>query len=156
MFNGSWGLRDVWVRNPKPAFVNWCVFYGTPADRTVHCVNMSAQGAYKSNQYWNQPDVDSRVTFTCPESDKQQFPKDTDYAFAVMEDPDVKYTCDTPAGRYVPGTKIVFRAEHIADDDNRMDVYANSTLLKPDAEGNYTTTVNRGTIIHFDLVEPAP
>lgn len=155
VFNGASYLRDVWVRNPTPAFVNWCVFRGTPADRTVHCVNMGAEGAYKSNQYWNQPDIDSKVKFTCPWNDKQEFPTDTDYAFAVMEDPDVKYTCETPAGRYVPGTKIVFRAEHIADDDNRMDVYANATLLKPDAEGNYTTTVTRGTIIHFDLVEPA-
>ncbi len=155
VFNGASYLRDVWVRNPTPAFVNWCVFRGTPADRTVHCVNMGAEGAYKSNQYWNQPEIDSKVKFTCPWNDKQEFPTDTDYAFAVMEDPDVKYTCETPAGRYVPGTKIVFRAEHIADDDNRMDVYANATLLKPDAEGNYTTTVTRGTIIHFDLVEPA-
>lgn len=156
VFNGASYLRDVWVRNPTPAFVNWCVFRGTPADRTVHCVNMGAEGAYKSNQYWNQPDIDSKVKFTCPWNDKQEFPTDTDYAFAVMEDPDVKYTCETPAGRYVPGTKIVFRAEHIADDDNRMDVYANATLLKPDAEGKYSITVNRGTIIHFDLVEPAP
>lgn len=156
VFNGASYLRDVWVRNPTPAFVNWCVFRGTPADRTVHCINMGAEGAYKSNQYWNQPDIDSKVKFTCPWNDKQEFPTDTDYAFAVMEDPDVKYTCDTPAGRYVPGTKIVFRAEHIADDDNRMDVYANATLLKPDAEGKYSITVNRGTIIHFDLVEPTP
>ena len=156
VFNGASYLRDVWVRNPTPAFVNWCVFRGTPADRTVHCINMGAEGAYKSNQYWNQPEIDSKVKFTCPWNDKQEFPTDTDYAFAVMEDPDVKYTCDTPAGRYVPGTKIVFRAEHIADDDNRMDVYANATLLKPDAEGKYSITVNRGTIIHFDLVEPTP
>ena len=155
VFNGASYLRDVWVRNPTPAFVNWCVFRGTPADRTVHCINMGAEGAYKSNQYWNQPEIDSKVKFTCPWNDKQDFPTDTDFVFAVMEDPDVKYTCDTPAGRYEPGTKIVFRAEHIADDDNRMDVYANATLLKPDAEGNYTTTVTRGTIIHFDLVEPA-
>ena len=155
VFNGASYLRDVWVRNPNPVFVNWCVFRGTPADRTVHCVNMGAEGAYKANQYWNQPDIDSKVNFTCPWNDKQDFPTDTDFVFAVMEDPDVKYTCDTPAGRYVPGTKIVFRAEHIADDDNRMDVYSNATLLKPDAEGNYTTTVTRGTIIHFDLVEPA-
>ena len=155
VFNGASYLRDVWVRNPNPVFVNWCVFRGTPADRTVHCVNMGAEGAYKANQYWNQTDIDSKVNFTCPYKDKQDFPTDTDFVFAVMEDPDVKYTCDTPAGRYVPGTKIVFRAEHIADDDNRMDVYSNATLLKPDAEGNYTTTVTRGTIIHFDLVEPA-
>lgn len=155
VFNGASYLKDVWVLNPTPAFVNWCVFRGTPSDRTVHCVNMGAAGAYKQNKYWNQPDIDANVTFTCPWQDKQEFPTVTDCAFAVMEDKDVKFTCDTDPGRYAPGTKIIFKAEHIADDDNRMDVYANSTLLKPDAEGYYSTTLAAGTIIHFDLVEPA-
>ena len=154
VFNGSSGLRDIWVLNPTPAFVNWCVFYGTPSDRTVHCVNMGATGTYMKNQYWNQPDIDANVTFTCPAQDNQPFPAATDCAFAVMEDKDVKFTCDTEPGRYASGTKVIFKAEHIADDDNRMDVYANSTLLRPDAEGYYSTTVTAGTIIHFDLVEP--
>lgn len=154
VFNGASALRDIWVLNPNPAFVNWCVFAGTPSNRTVHCVNMGAAGTYMKNQYWNQPDIDTNVTFTCPAQDNQPFPTATDCAFAVMEDKDVKFTCDTEPGRYAPGTKVIFKAEHIADDDNRMDVYANSTLLKPDAEGNYATTVNTGTIIHFDLVEP--
>lgn len=154
VFNGASYLKDVWVLNPTPAFVNWCVFRGTPSNRTVHCVNMGAAGTYKSNQYWNQPEVDANVTFTCPWQDGQQFPAATDCAFAVMEDKDVKFTCDTEPGRYAPGTKVVFKAEHIADDDNRMDVYANATLLKPDAEGNYSTTIAANTIIHFDLVEP--
>lgn len=154
VFNGSSGLRDIWVLNPTPAFVNWCVFYGTPSDRTVHCVNMGAAGTYMKNQYWNQPDIDANVTFTCPAQDNQPFPAATDCAFAVMEDKDVKFTCDTEPGRYASGTKVIFKAEHIADDDNRMDVYANSTLLRPDAEGYYSTTITSGTIIHFDLVEP--
>lgn len=154
VFNGASYLRDVWVQNPTPAFVNWCVFRGTPSDRTVHCVNMGAAGAYKQDKYWNQPDIDANVTFTCPWQDKNDFPVATDCAFAVMEDQEVKFTCDTDPGRYAPGTKVVFQAEHIADNDNRMDVYANSTLLQPDAEGNYTATLSAGTIIHFDLVEP--
>lgn len=154
VFNGSSGLRDIWVLNPTPAFVNWCVFYGTPSNRTVHCVNMGAAGTYMKNQYWNQPDIDANVTFTCPAQDNQPFPAATDCAFAVMEDKDVKFTCDTEPGRCASGTKVIFKAEHIADDDNRMDVYANSTLLRPDAEGYYSTTVTAGTIIHFDLVEP--
>lgn len=156
VFNGSSRLKDVWVLNPNPAFVNWCVFYGTPSTRTVHCVNTGAADRYEQNKYWNQPDLDAGVTFTCPERDNKDFPKNADYAFAVMEDKDVKFTCETLPGRYAPATRIVFQAEHIADDDNRMDVYANSTLLKPDAEGNYTATLNAGTIIHFDLVEPSP
>lgn len=155
VFNGSSALKDIWVLNPTPAFVNWCVFRGTPSNRTVHCVNMGAAGTYKQNKYWNQPDIDANVTFTSPAQDNQQFPTATDCAFAVMEDKEVKYTCDTEPGRYAPGTKIVFRAEHIADNDNRMDVYANSTLLKPDAEGNYSATLSAGTIIHFELVQPS-
>lgn len=154
VFNASSGLKDIWVLNPKPAFVNWCVFRGTPSNRTVHCVSEAAAAAYSSDKYWNQPDIDANVTFTCPAQDNQEFPVVKDCAFAVMEDKDVKFTCDTETGRYAPGTKVIFQAEHIADDDNRMDVYANSTLLKPDAEGNYTATLNSGTIIHFDLVEP--
>lgn len=154
VFNAASYLKDVWVLNSKPAFVNWCVFRGAPSNRTVHCVNESAADAYRANQYWNQPDIDAGVTFTCPSQDGNPFPVASDCAFAMMEDKDVKFTCDTDPGRYAPGTKVVFQAEHIADNDNRMDVYANSTLLKPDAQGNYAVTLSAGTIIHFDLVEP--
>lgn len=153
-FNGSSNLRDIWVLNPKPAYVSWCVFHASPSNRTVHCVNKAAADAYRQNEYWNQPNIDANVTFTSPEQDNKPFPTVTDCAFAVMEDKDVKFSCDTEPGRYASGTKVVFKAEHIADDDNRMDVYANSTLLKPDAEGYYSTTITSGTIIHFDLVEP--
>ena len=154
VFNGSSGLRDVWVRNPKPAFINWCVFHGTPKDRTVHCINMGAAGTYKADKYWNQPDIDAEVTFTCPWEDKNEFPGDGDCAFAVMENDEVRYVSDTEPGRYEAGKQVTFTAEHIVDNDNRMEVYANSTLLKPDAEGKYTATINGGTIIHFDMVEP--
>lgn len=156
VFNGSSFLKDVWVRNPNPAFVNWCVFIGTPTNRTVHCVNMGAAGAYKQNKYWNQPGVDDGVTFTCPYQDKQEFPAVTDFAFAVMDNADVRFDCDKETGRYAAGTEVSFSADYIADNDNRMDVYANSTLLTPGADGKYHVTINAGTIIHFDLTEPAP
>ena len=65
-----------------------------------------------------------------------------------MEDDDVKYVCDIEPGSYEKGKKIVFSAEHIADNDNRMDVYANSTLLKPDAQGNYSTVLPNGQHHH--------
>ena len=71
-----------------------------------------------------------------------------------MENPDVKFESETEAGRYAPGTKVVFKAEHIADNDDRMVVYANATPLTPDAQGNYAVTLNRNTIIHFDLIKP--
>ena len=154
VFNGSSGLRDVWVMNPKPAFVNWCVFAGTPKERTVHCSNSGAANAYKNDKYWNQPDIDAAVTFTSPDADGNKFPVATDFAFAVMENDEVKFVCDTDPGRYDTEKKITFTAEHIADNDNRMDVYANSTLLKPDAGGVYTVSVKSNTIIHFDMTAP--
>ena len=52
------------------------------------------------------------------------------------------------------GTRVSFTAEYIANNDNRMEVYANSTLLKPDAEGKYSFTINSSTIVHFDMIEP--
>lgn len=154
VFNGSSALRDIWVLNPNPAFVNWCVFYGTPKNRTVHCPNSGSANTYKNNKYWNQPDIDAGVTFTSPDSDGNPFPVVSDYAFAVMENDEVKFVCDTDPGRYDSEKTITFTAEHIADNDNRMDVYANSTLLKPNAQGEYTVSVNSNTIIHFTLTPP--
>lgn len=71
-----------------------------------------------------------------------------------MEDEEVKFESETLNGRYPKGTNVTFTAQHIADNDNRMAVYANSTLLTPDAQGVYSVTVNSNTIIHFDLVKP--
>lgn len=154
VFNGSSELKDVWVLNPSPAFINWCVFYGTPKNRTVHCVNTGSAASYQNNKYWNQPDLDAGVTFTCPDTDGNQFPSVTDCAFAVMDNSEVKFVCDTETGRYESGKEISFTAEHIADNDNRMDVYANNMLLKPDAEGKYSVKISGSTIIHFDMVKP--
>lgn len=149
VFNGSSGLKDIWVLNPNPVFVNWCVFSGCPKDRTVHCPDESSATRYKNDKYWNQPDVDTGVNFV---AGKYEAPSDV--AFAVMENSDVRYISDTEPGRYEKGRKIVFTAEHIADNDNRMDVYANNTLLKPDTEGKYSVTLTANTILHFDLVKP--
>lgn len=148
-FNGSSGLRDIWVLNPNPSYVSWCVFYGTPSNRTVHCPNEASAAKYKADKYWNQPDVDTKVQFVAGTPEPTN-----DYAFALMENNEVKYISDTTPGRYEKGKKITFTAEHIVDNDNRMEVYANSTLLKPDADGNYTVTLNTNTIVHFDIIEP--
>jgi hypothetical protein len=58
----------------------------------------------------------------------------------------VKFTSDTEPGRYAAGKKVTFTAEYALQDDNRMEVYANSTLLKPDAGGNYSVDINANTI----------
>ena len=145
VFNGSSGLRHVWVGNPNAAFVNWCVFSGTnTAAMTLHCPSQSALESYSNKEYWK--DIANKVVET--------YPAQTDLALALMENPDVKFESETEAGRYAPGTKVVFKAEHIADNDDRMVVYANATPLTPDAQGNYAVTLNRNTIIHFDLIKP--
>ncbi len=145
VFNGSSGLRHVWVGNPTPAFINWCVFHGTNTGAmTLHCPSESALNSYNGKDYWK--DIANKVVET--------YPVQTDVTLAVMEEKDVKFESDMEPGRYAKGTKVVFKAEHIADNDDRMDVYANSTLLKADAEGNYAVTINSNTIIHFDLVKP--
>ncbi len=155
VFLGASSLSKIWVLNPKPVFVNWCVFNGTPKNRTVFCPNWGAKTAYEQDKWWNQPDVDAGVTFKSFYNDAEnQPPVPSDCAFAVMENNDVRYTSDTEPGRYEKGKKVTFTAEYIADNDNRMEVYANSTLLKPDAEGKYSFTINSSTIVHFDMIEP--
>lgn len=145
VFNASSGLLDVWVGNPTPVYINWCVFHGAPTSKmTLHCPSEAALDSYNRKEYWK--DIANKVVDPIQTS--------TDYAFAVMENPTVRYVCDTDPGRYGKGKKAVFTAEYIVDDDNRLDVYANSTLLRPDAQGNYTVTINDNTIIHFDIVEP--
>lgn len=151
VFNGCSGLREVWVQNPTPVFVNWCVFYGCPKNRTVYCPNDASKAKYMADRWWHDPELDTDVVY---ESGSGMYPVATDCAFAVMEDDAVRYTSDTESGRYAAGTKVTFKAEYIPVDDNRMEVYANATLLTPDAEGNYTTTVNGNTIVHFDVVRP--
>lgn len=147
VFNASSGLLDIWVSNSNPVYINWCVLHATPTSRmTLHCPSEAAVNNYKAKEYWK--DIANIIV--------DPIVAPADCSFAVMEDDDVKYVCDIEPGSYEKGKKIVFSAEHIADNDNRMDVYANSTLLKPDAQGNYSTVLNGNTIIHFDLVEPTP
>ncbi|MDE6298217.1 MAG: leucine-rich repeat domain-containing protein, partial [Muribaculaceae bacterium] len=84
----------------------------------------------------------------------RQAPQADDALFAVMENDEVGFECEVEPGSVKRGSEVVFKARHIADNDNRMEVYANSTLLTPDAEGNYRTSIAGNTMIHFDMVAP--
>lgn len=152
VFNGCAKLREVWVKNPNPVFVNWCVFIGCPTNRTIYCPDEASRDRYIANEYWHNNDTDRNVNV---ELAGNNYPDPADLAFDVMEDAAVKFTCDTKPGRYAAGKKVTFAAEYALQDDNRMEVYANSTLLKPDAAGNYSVDINANTIIHFDIIEPA-
>lgn len=148
IFLNAWRLRDVWVGRETAEFINWCVFSGTPkSDIVLHVPNEKAVNNYKNKENWSE--IATKITV-------DPIPAQTDFAFAVMDNADVKFDCETLNGRLDKGTKVTFTAEHIADNDDRMDVYANNVKLVPDAEGRYSTTVNTNTIIHFDLIKPVP
>lgn len=145
VFLGCNKLRDVWVGREKAEFINWCVFTGARTDlMTLHVPNQNAVNNYMAKEYWQ--DIKNIVI--------DPIQAQTDCSFAVMEDAEVKFATETIDGRYPKGTVVTFTAEHIADNDNRMAVYANSTLLTPDAQGVYSVTVNSNTLVHFDLIEP--
>lgn len=145
VFLGSNRLRDVWMGREKAEFINWCVFSGARTDlMTLHVPNQNAVNNYSAKEYWK--DIKNIII--------DPIPAQNDFAFAVMENADVKFETETTVGRYPKGTNVIFTAEHIAENDNRMAVYANSTLLTPDAQGVYSVTINSNTIIHFDLIKP--
>ena len=145
VFLSCGNLRDVWVGREKAEFINWCVFTGTRTDlMTLHVPNQNAVNNYSAKEYWK--DIKNIVI--------DPMPAVTDVAFAVMEDAEVMYDSKTQPGRYEKGTQVVFTAKHIAENDNRMTVYANSTPLTADAQGNYSVTLNSSTILHFDLIKP--
>lgn len=145
VFLGSNRLRDLWVGRERAEFINWCVFSGARTDlMTLHVPNQNAVNNYSAKEYWK--DIKNIII--------DPIPAQTDFAFAVMENAEVKFETETTVGRYPKGTNVTFTAEHIAENDNRMAVYANSTLLTPDAQGVYSTTINSNTIIHFDLIKP--
>lgn len=140
-------LRDIWVGRETAEFINWCVLSGTnKAAITLHVPNEKAVENYSKKENWNE--VGKIIV--------DPIPVRTDFAFAVMEHNEVKFNSETPAGRYGQGTKVRFTAEHIADNDNRMEVYANNTRLYPESDGAYTVTINGNTIVHFGLVAPMP
>lgn len=147
VFLGASALRDIWVGRTKAEFINWCVLSGTnKGAMTLHVPNETARNNYSNKEYWKE--IGNIVV--------DPIPAQNDFAFAVMEDNSVKFECETPNGRLEKGTTVTFTAQYTADNDDRMAVYANSTLLTPDAQGVYSTTINGNTIVHFDLIKPTP
>lgn len=147
VFLSCTALRDIWVGRETAEFINWCVLSGTnKQSMTLHVPTERALNNYKNKEYWKE--IGTIVVDPVPAA--------TDVSFAVMENSDVKFDSATEPGRVQKGTVVTFTAEHLADNDNRMEVYANTTLLRPDAKGVYTVTVNSNTILHFDMVKPQP
>lgn len=145
VFLGCYRLRDIWVGRERAEFINWCVLSGcNKGAMTLHVPTQAAVNNYRAKDNWKE--IANIVV--------DPMPAVNDYAFAVMEDAAVKYESDTQPGRLAKGSVVRFKATHIADSDDRMEVYANSTKLTMDAEGYYTAAVNGNTIVHFGLVKP--
>lgn len=138
-------LRDIWVGRENPEFINWCVLSGVNTGAcTLHVPSESAKTKYAAKENWK--DIANIVV--------EKAPAQSDFAFAVMENKDVRYDSTIEGGRFEKGKQVTFKATHIAENDNKMTVYANNTLLTPDAEGNYSVTLNANTIIHFEIETP--
>lgn len=138
-------LRDIWVCRENPEFINWCVLSGVNKSAcTLHVPSEAAKNKYAAKENWQ--DIENIVVEKAPTNNLM--------AFAVMDNGEVKYESDIEAGKFEKGKTISFTATHIADNDNKMTVYANNNLLSPNAEGVYTLTLNDNTIVHFNIETP--
>lgn len=147
VFLGCSYLKDIWVGRETAEFINWCVLSGTnKGAMTLHVPTQAAVNNYSAKENWKE--IGNIIVDPVKPS--------TDCLFAVMDDPEVKFDCATLPGKIGKGTTVAFMAEHIAENDNRMAVYANNTLLTPGTDGKYACAVNSNTIIHFDIIKPQP
>lgn len=145
IFVAATALRDIYVGRETAEFINWCVLSGVKTNLvTLHCPSERAVNNYKNAENWN----------TIANIIVDPIPATTDALFAVQEENNVNFESETATGKVAPGTVVNFTAQYTAEDDNRMEVYANSTLLTPNADGIYSTKVGTNTIIHFDLISP--
>lgn len=145
IFVAATALRDIYVGRETAEFINWCVLSGVKTNLvTLHCPSERAVNNYKNAENWN----------TIANIIVDPIPATTDALFAVQEDNNVNFESEIATGKVAPGTVVNFTAQYTAEDDNRMEVYANSTLLTPNADGIYSTKVGTNTIIHFDLISP--
>lgn len=145
VFCGASSLRDVWVGRESAEFINWCVFSGAKtALMTLHVPTQKAVSNYKAAENWQA--IANIIV--------DPVPAVTEYSFAVQEDEEVKFESEQLPGKLSKGTAVSFRAEHVADNDRRMEVYANTQKLTADADGVYHATVNTNTIIRFNLIDP--
>lgn len=145
IFLNCGSLSEVTVRRQSPAWVNWCVFTGTPKSRLV--VPVGAKAAYEAKEYWK--DFKEIV-------EENAIP-DSVYTVALEEVEGVKITPDTEDLTVKPGTAFSFTVE--TDNrfgDARMEVFANTTKLTAGADGRYTVTIHANTLIHANFVYPQP
>ena len=138
-------LREVTVRRSSPAWVNWCVFTGTPKARLV--VPVGSEAAYRAKENWQ--DFKEIV-------EKNPEPVNY-YTVTLQETAGVKITPLSEGTEVAPGTVFSFTVE--TDDsfgDASMMVFANSSRLYPDANGVYSAKISANTLIHTQFKQPIP
>ncbi len=143
VFLGCSELREVTVRRQSPAWINWCVFNGSP--RTKLIVPVGSEAAYRAKENW--ADFKEIVG--------QNPVPASSYTVDIQEIPGVKITAENTESEVAPGTTYKFTVE--TDDsfgDATMEVYANSTRLYADAAGVYTTVINAKTLLHTNFKQP--
>lgn len=145
IFLGCGSLQEVISRRSTPAWVNWCVFQGTPKNRLIVPVGSSA--AYGNKDYWKE----------FKEIIEENPVDPTSYSVMLQESKGVKFTPLTESSEVDPGAQYQFKVE--TEDtygDATVEVYANSTRLYADQDGVFKTTVNSNTLIHVDFRQPDP
>ncbi len=143
VFVGCNSLREVIVRRSSPAWINWCVFNGTPMAKLV--VPVGATAAYQAKEYWQ--DFKEIVEENPVAADR--------FTLKVSELKGVKFTPLTEGTEFQKGEKYNFMVETDGTHgDATMQVYANSTRLAADASGVYSATINGNTLIHTEFIQP--
>ncbi len=144
VFLNCGNLTKVISRRRTPAFVNWCVFAGTP--RTQLVVPTGCAAAYQAKDNWKDF---KNVT-------EEDAAPATSYKVMMQDANGVKVTTlDGSAAEMAPGGKYRFTVETDGSHgDDRMTVYANTGKLTA-VNGVYEATINANTLIHIDFTEPA-
>ncbi|MDE7116733.1 MAG: leucine-rich repeat domain-containing protein, partial [Muribaculaceae bacterium] len=136
-------LREVTVRRSSPAWINWCVFNGSPKTKLI--VPVGSEAAYKAKEYWQDFKEIIGMNPVQPGS----------YSVELQETEGVKITPEIDAADVTPGSSYRFKVE--TDDsfgDATMEVYANSTRVYADESGFYTALINANTLIHANFIYP--
>lgn len=143
VFLACYSLQEVIVRRSSPAWINWCVFNGTPKAKLV--VPVGASGAYKSKEYWQDFKEIVEENAVAP----------THYTVMLQEKKGLRIYDATEGTEFAPATVYKFKVE--ADNtysDYNMEVFANAERLYADSEGFYSAKINRNTLIHVEFKEP--
>ncbi len=145
IFLGCSGLREVTARRSSPAWINWCVFEGTPKAKLI--VPVGASAAYSNKEYWNEFKEMVEENPTAPSS----------YSVMLQDTQGVRFIPVSESAEVQPGEQYQFKIEtEDSYGDATVEVYANNTRLYADSDGIFKATVNSNTLIHVDFRQPDP